>query len=180
MLLVGGRPPGLMSGGGEGERDTLPCDLSSDAFDVTYPPPPPTCGQTDACENITLSQLRLWAVNIRQYPVVVVSEAILLVMAPKSVFTARKRSLRRLCFHRCLSVCPRGGCLPHCMMGYTPPADTPWAHPAPPWADTHPRHTPPSPNPPPPGTHPLPQPPPRADTLPPGQTPPRQTPPPVL
>ena len=35
------------------------------------------------------------------------------------IFTARKQSLRRLCFHRCLSV-HRGG-LPHCMLGYTSP-----------------------------------------------------------
>ena len=27
-----------------------------------------------------------------------------------SIFTARKRSLRRLCFYRCLSFCPQGGC----------------------------------------------------------------------
>ena len=34
------------------------------------------------------------------------------------IFTARIRSLQRLCFHRCLSV-NGGGCLPHCMLGYT-------------------------------------------------------------
>ena len=50
-----GRSPGLMSGG------TLLCDLSNDAFDVTYNPP---CGQTDACESITFPQLRLRAVII--------------------------------------------------------------------------------------------------------------------
>ena len=73
------------------------------------------------------------------------------------IITARKRSLRRLCFHRCLSV-HRGGCLPHCMLGYTPPrtrgrhplpqdrwqtppwADTPWADT--PWADTPSEQTP--------------------------------------
>ena len=27
------------------------------------------------------------------------------------MFTARKRSLRRLCFYTCLSFCPQGGCL---------------------------------------------------------------------
>ena len=37
------------------------------------------------------------------------------------LITARKQSLRRLCFHRCLSVCPQVGCLPHCMLGYTHP-----------------------------------------------------------
>ena len=36
-----------------------------------------------------------------------------------SLITARKRSLRRLCFHRCVSV-HRGG-LPQCMLGYHPP-----------------------------------------------------------
>ena len=37
-----------------------------------------------------------------------------------------------------VSVCPQGeGCLPHCMLGYTPWADTPLArHRHPPWADT--------------------------------------------
>ena len=41
------------------------------------------------------------------------------------IITARKRSLGRLCFHRCLSV--HRGCLPHCMLGYTPPAPGPEA-----------------------------------------------------
>ena len=64
--------------------------------------------------------------------------------------TARKRSLRRLCFHRCLSV--HGGVgLPHCMLGYTHPLGRP---------------------PPPPG-----QISPCADTPPPGQTPPFGRPP---
>ena len=42
------------------------------------------------------------------------------------IFTARKQSLRRLCFHKCLSV-HKGGGLPRCMLGYTPrsEADTP-------------------------------------------------------
>ena len=33
------------------------------------------------------------------------------------VITARKRSLRILCFYTCLSFCPRGS-LPRCMLGY--------------------------------------------------------------
>ena len=39
------------------------------------------------------------------------------------IFTARKRSLRRLFFTPvCQSFCSQGGrCLPQCMMGYTPP-----------------------------------------------------------
>ena len=41
--------------------DTLPCDLSHDAFEVTYPQPH---GQTDAYENITFCQLHLWVVII--------------------------------------------------------------------------------------------------------------------
>ena len=45
-------------------------------------------------------------------------------MVKKFLISARKRSLRRLCFHRCLSV-HGGGCLPHCMLEYTPKADTP-------------------------------------------------------
>ena len=32
--------------------------------------------------------------------------------------TAHRSSLQKLCFHRCLSV--HGGCLPHCMLRYTP------------------------------------------------------------
>ena len=51
---------------------TLPCDLSFDVFDITYPLPnrtPPSSilnsrGQTDFCENITLSKLRLQAVKM--------------------------------------------------------------------------------------------------------------------
>ena len=61
------------------------------------------------------------------------------------IFTARKRSLRRLCFHRCLSV--HGGCLPHCMLGYTPRADMPPCGQTTPQTDTHTplgRHPPPS------------------------------------
>ena len=34
-----------------------------------------------------------------------------------------KRSLRRLCFYKCLSV-HGGGCLPQCMLGYTPREQT--------------------------------------------------------
>ena len=37
------------------------------------------------------------------------------------IITARKRSLRRLCFTPvCQSFCSRGGCLPQCMLRYTP------------------------------------------------------------
>ena len=43
-----------------------------------------------------------------------VTELLLLPMSkphsiPRNFFTARKRSLRRLCFYRCLSFCPQGG-----------------------------------------------------------------------
>ena len=41
---------------------------------------------------------------------------------PPMLITARKRSLRRLCFYTCQSVILfTEGCLPQCMMGYTPP-----------------------------------------------------------
>ena len=44
-----------------------------------------------------------------------------------------------------VSICPQGdGCLPQCMLGYTPRADLPWA-------DTLQAHTPPGHTP--PGTH---------------------------
>ena len=33
------------------------------------------------------------------------------------IITARKRSLRRLCFYTCLSFCPRGGGIPACLAG---------------------------------------------------------------
>ena len=48
----------------QGERGYLPCNLSHDAFDVTYstPPPAPNYELTDACKNITSPQLRLRAV----------------------------------------------------------------------------------------------------------------------
>ena len=55
------------------------------------------------------------------------------------IFTARKRSLRRLCFHRCLSVHGEG-CLPHCMLGYTPPDQRQ----KPPQDQTPPEQTPPT------------------------------------
>ena len=48
MSLLGDKSPGVNGG------VPLPCDLSHDAFDVTYP-----YEQTDACENITFSQLYL-------------------------------------------------------------------------------------------------------------------------
>ena len=72
------------------------------------------------------------------------------------VFTARKRILRRLCFHRCLSV-HRGGCLPlvrgdvchtHSPLGRHPRSPTPLGRHPPGrqllWADTPPvgRHAP--------------------------------------
>ena len=48
------------------------------------------------------------------------------------IITIHKRSMQRLCFYTCLSFCPQqGGCLPQCMLGYTPSpgrnphADTP-------------------------------------------------------
>ena len=57
----------------------------------------------------------------------------------RNLITARRRSLRRLCFHTCLSVILfTGGCLPQCILGYTPPprADTPWGADTPPATDT--------------------------------------------
>ena len=55
MSLAEGRSSGLMSMEGKGY---LACHLSHDKFDVTYYPP---CRQnewrTDACKNITFSQL---------------------------------------------------------------------------------------------------------------------------
>ena len=98
------------------------------------------------------------------------------------IVTARKRSFRRLCFHRCLSVCPRGGVSAPLHAGIHPPR-TRGRHP-PPWDQ---RQTPLGRHP--PGRHPwadTPHPgtrgrPPWADTPlgrhPPGQTPPGQTPP---
>ena len=62
-------------------------------------------------------------------------EWIICCVLDRPIFTARKRSLWRLCFHRCLSAHRGGGCLPH-----TPWADTPLGrHPLgrdPPWTDT--------------------------------------------
>ena len=54
--------PGLISRG-RGRGGALPCHLSQEACDVpvTYPLP---YGQTDACENITLAQLRFRVVMI--------------------------------------------------------------------------------------------------------------------
>ena len=54
-------------------------------------------------------------------------------------FTARKRSLRRLCFHRCLSV--RGGCGRH-PTGRHPPGRPLGQTPSPSRADTHQADTP--------------------------------------
>ena len=66
-------PQGLMSGGGEGVSyltfpgglGTLACDLSYNAFDVTYPPPRPN-KMTDICENITFPQLCWRAVKMNR------------------------------------------------------------------------------------------------------------------
>ena len=67
------------------------------------------------------------------------------------IFTARKRSLRRLCFYRCLSV-HRGG-LTQCMLGDSP--GRPPAKETPQQGDTPARERPPSrERPPPPGPHP--------------------------
>ena len=76
-----------------------------------------------------------------QYPVQVSKCEML-----RMIFTARKRSLQRLCFYTCLSFCSQGG-LPHCMLRYhTPGADTPQEA-DPPVADTPPppEQTPPTP-----------------------------------
>ena len=91
------------------------------------------------------------------------------------IFTARKRILQRLCFHRYLSV-HRGrgmGCLPHCILGYTPLDRHLLGQTHPPWADTClGRHLP---NRRPLDRHPLDRHP--LGQTPPGQTPPVQTPP---
>ena len=55
MSVAGGTPGSDVWGVG-GEGCPLPCDLSHDVCDVTYPPP--TMKQMDACENITFLQLR--------------------------------------------------------------------------------------------------------------------------
>ena len=49
------------------------------------------------------------------------SESNLVYFTREQLITARKQSLRRLCFYTCLSFCSRGGgrCLPQCMLGYT-------------------------------------------------------------
>ena len=58
------------------------------------------------------------------------------------IITIHKRSMWRLCFYTCLSFCPQqGGCLPQCMLGYTPSPgrNPPGRHPLgqiPPWEDT--------------------------------------------
>ena len=44
---------------------TLPCDLSHDAFDITYPYT--TCAETDGNENFPFLQLRLQAVIKAKY-----------------------------------------------------------------------------------------------------------------
>ena len=68
-----------------------------------------------------------------------------------SIFTVRKSSCRKVMLYKCLSVHREGGCLLHCMLGYTPQADihprtdiyppgqthTPWTDTHTPWTDTH-------------------------------------------
>ena len=68
-----------------------------------------------------------------------------------SIFTVRKSSYRKVMLYKCLSVHREGGCLLHCMLGYTPQADinprtdryppgqthTPWTDTHTPWTDTH-------------------------------------------
>ena len=64
----------------------------------------------------------------------------------QQIFTVRNVVAERLCFHRRLSFCSQGGCIPACTGADTPPGQTPlWAdrHPQadtpgqkPPWADT--------------------------------------------
>ena len=79
-----------------------------------------------------------------------VGENLLFSARELEIISARKRSLRRLCFYTCLSVIlftggvPAGGCLLHCMLGYTNPlwagTPTPWqVHPL---AGTPGRYTP--------------------------------------
>ena len=47
---------------------------------------------------------------------------------PKLIFTARKRSLRRLCFYRCLSFCPQGGGMHGCSRGCAWLLSGGWGH----------------------------------------------------
>ena len=80
-------------------------------------------------------------------------------------FTARKRNLRRLCFHRCLSV--HSGGVADSPPGQTPPGQTPTRADTPPWQTPSGQKPSPSLGRP-PGRHPP------GQTLP-WQTPPRQT-----
>ena len=58
-------------------------------------------------------------------------------MKSVDIITARKRSLRRLCFYTCLSVILfTGGCLPQCMLGNTPTPGNRHKPPPHPGADT--------------------------------------------
>ena len=60
------------------------------------------------------------------------------------IFTARKRSFRRLCFYTCLSFCSQGGvCLSACRDTHTPPLADPPGQTHPPRADTPQGQTPP-------------------------------------
>ena len=76
------------------------------------------------------------------------------IIRPLFFITARKRSLRRLCFYMCLSFCQQGACLSACWIPplgtrHPPGADTPWdqvppQYQAPPWEQTPPRADTPS------------------------------------
>ena len=91
--------------------------------------------QTEASWSTTL-HTHLWHPNMVFYPTKVH------ICLAKVIFTARKRSLWRLCFHRCLSVHRGGGVYPIACWDtppqvHPPSRYNPWEG-TPPWADTLP------------------------------------------
>ena len=84
----------------------------------------PPCEQTDICENITFPQLRGQEVIVLALHILLLVGDFWLIVefqrftsiflsyhfvTHETVITARKRSLRRLCFYRCVSVHGGGG-----------------------------------------------------------------------
>ena len=96
-----------------------------------------TCSPIDS--GIAVIRKTHWKIFYKQMPTK--RPTIMKFCSILKIITTRKRSLRRLCFHRPVSVCPQGGVCHTSPWSDTPWTDTPWSdtpvlgrHPS--WADT--------------------------------------------
>ena len=86
-----------------------------------------TAVQNTLCYYFHQSELSFVSIDSKQVQAFVLyHKDDILVNVNHSLLPSANEVAERLCFYTCLSFCPRGWCLPQCMLGCTPSrADTP-------------------------------------------------------